>query len=94
VSTARGADDRVQLARLLIDGANIVERQGVGVGGIMRQAARLLLHDEIMRQAAPALPHGPSSGRCDGCAAELTQPAKGRRRKWCGEACRSRHRRR
>jgi hypothetical protein len=31
---------------------------------------------------------------CPGCGTTVTQPATGRRRTWCSEACRSRHRRR
>jgi len=83
VSTARGADDRVQLARLLGYVAQDLDSTGYRYAGIVRQCARALL----------AVPE-PSDHGCAACGKELVQPAKGRRRKWCCEACRSRQRRR
>ncbi len=35
----------------------------------------------------------PIVNRCRGCGAPISQPARGRRRQWCSDACRSRTRR-
>lgn len=73
--------DRVAVARLLSRTAADLERLGFLHAGIVRHGAQLLLE-------APQV----DGEGCAGCGAELAQPATGRRRKWCSEACRRRHR--
>jgi hypothetical protein len=51
--------------------------------GVLRRAARALLEVDP-----------PDDDGCRGCGRPLDQPATGRRRVWCREACRSRNRRR
>jgi len=73
--------DPVQLARQLGWVAAHLDGLGYQYVGVVRQSARALL----------TLPE-PSDGGCAGCSTPLVQPATGRRRKWCSEACRRRHR--
>jgi hypothetical protein len=72
------------LARLVALAAADLEQRGYPMHGIVRQAARALV---TRPTAAP-------DGGCPGCGQPVAQPERGRPRKWCGEACRSRHRRR
>jgi hypothetical protein len=74
-------DHRVAVARLLAQDAAELDRRGWPRAGIIRQAVRLLLE----------VPDETGNG-CPECGAELAQPATGRRRKWCSESCRRRHR--
>jgi hypothetical protein len=76
-------NDRLRKARMLAWIASDLDRRGLVYAGFVRQCARSWLEVPEHRD------HG-----CRGCGAELTQPATGRRRVWCGEACRSRTRRR
>ena len=73
---------RLTVARLLAQVAADIERRGLPYHGVIRQGVHLLLE----------LPDDTGEG-CAGCGAELVHPATGRRRKWCTEACRRRHRR-
>lgn len=77
-------DRRLGVARQLSHVAADLDRRGYAYAGAIRQAARLLLDLDL-----PSRDDG-----CAGCGQELEQPDTGRRRKWCGEACRSRARRR
>jgi hypothetical protein len=73
----------VQLARQLAWVARHLDSKGYPFTSPVRIAARIVLE---------VPDHDPAG--CAGCGAALTQPATGRRRRWCGEACRSRTRRR
>jgi hypothetical protein len=75
--------DALARARMLGWIAADLERRGAVYAGFVRQCARDLLR----------LPD-PDPDGCRGCGAVLAQPATGRRRVWCTEACRSRTRRR
>lgn len=70
---------RADLARLTALVAGDLDRKGYPSAGVVRQAARALL------EAVPV-----DAGGCRGCGAELDQPATGRPRVWCSEACRRR----
>jgi hypothetical protein len=72
---------RVQLARSLGFVAADLDRRGYAYSGLLRQAARALLEID------PDDPDG-----CPGCGRTIDQPPTGRRRIWCSEACRRRHR--
>jgi hypothetical protein len=72
---------RDQLARQLAWVAADLDRRCYPFASPVRIAARLVLDL-------------PDHDGCRGCGAVLEQPATGRRRVWCTEACRSRHRRR
>jgi hypothetical protein len=74
-------DTRTDLARRLGYVAADLDRRGYVYAGVLRQAARVLLEVD---QDPPG---------CRGCGRPLDQPATGRRRRWCGERCRRRHRR-
>lgn len=80
-----GNEHRAGVARLLAQVAADLDRRGLHHAGIVRQGARLLLE-----------PPGGSDnpGGCAGCGAPLKHPATGRKRKWCGDRCRDRARRR
>ena len=76
-----GPDDPRELARLLLVIADTIDQPGsTFVAGVLRRAARAVAH-------LPA-PAGPD--QCQGCGAPLTQPATGRRRRWCSDRCRKR----
>lgn len=79
----RDGDRRRQLVELGYRLAQILDDRG-------------MLEAGIVRQLSAAVAEGgdrPDEG-CLGCGRRLDQPATGRRRKWCAEACRSRARRR
>ena len=78
-------EHRLGVARRLSYVAADLDRRGYSYAGAVRQGARLLLDLDTPP---------PEADGCVGCGQELEQPAKGRRRKWCSEACRTRTRRR
>lgn len=78
------SSERVSVSRLLAQAAADLDRRGLHYAGVVRRAARLLLD----------VPDEDPGGGCAGCGRPLRQPATGRRRKWCSEACRARARRR
>ena len=69
------------LARRLALVASDLDGRGYPAAGIIRQAARALLE----------APEDTDDG-CRGGGVDLDQPATGRRRVWCSEPCRRRHR--
>jgi hypothetical protein len=76
--------DRVLLARQLGWVAGHLDSKGYPFAAPVRVAARIVLE----------VPDHDDPDGCRGCGDTLTQPATGRRRIWCSEACRSRTRRR
>lgn len=81
-------DDPGELVRLLSHATADLDRRGYAYTGVVRQATRLLTR---LLSGEPAVQ---GEAGCVGCGCLLSQPPTGRRRKWCGEACRSRARRR
>lgn len=76
-----GTEDPRELARLLLLLADTIDAPGAAVtAGVLRRAAR----------AVAELPAPPDPDRCRGCGTPLTQPATGRRRRWCSDRCRKR----
>jgi len=74
-------DDPRELARLLAVVADATDAPGATfVAGAVRRAAQL-----VAQRPAP-----PGPDQCRGCGAPLTQPATGRRRRWCSDRCRKR----
>lgn len=75
--------DPVALARDLVLIAGDLDRMLYPNTGRLRQAARALLEVDP-----------PDDDGCRGCGHPIDQPERGRRRVWCSEGCRDRHRRR
>ena len=75
--------DHRSLSRLLAWIAHDLDGRHYPYAGPLREAARTLA----------TLPDLDPDG-CRGCGQPLTQPATGRRREWCDEACRKRTARR
>jgi hypothetical protein len=74
-------DTRTDIARQLGFVAADLDRRHYPYAGVLRQAARVLLGVDQ------------DTSGCRGCGRPLDQPPTGRRRRWCGERCRRRHRR-
>lgn len=78
-----GADEAPRLAHLLHRIYQDLDDRGYpGAPAVLRGAQVL----------ATAAGHATTDDGCRGCGAELNQPATGRRRVWCSEPCRRRHR--
>lgn len=76
------ADETQRLAHLLHRIFQQLDDMGYpGAPAVLRGA-------QVLATAA----HATTADGCRGCGAELNQPATGRRRVWCGETCRRRHR--
>ena len=75
------ADDPREVARLLLLLADVLESRTAGVAsyGLLRRAARMLATLTV-----------PPAGACPVCGGPVKQPANGRRRTYCGTACRRR----
>lgn len=79
--------ERHAVAQLLARIAADADVRGLPYGGAIRQGARLLLEPPTAAEVG----HG---NGCAGCGTPIVQPAKGGRRRWCTDACRTRTRRR
>lgn len=83
--TDRLAPDHQRLLQQLGFVAGVLDRYHLPGAGNVRQAVRLI-NDLLTNGAHPA------SAGCRGCGDPVPQPPTGRRRVWCSEPCRRRHR--
>ncbi len=79
--------ERYAVAQLLYKVAEANDRLGLPYGGAIRRGTSVLLE-------VPTTITDPTAVTCAGCGTPIDQPANGGRRKWCRDACRTRHRRR